>query len=112
MKRQLGPVATGKPSQKGKGRRRPGETRWRSAAAVERRAERGALRRAEAALRASGSVAEEPVEVPRAESLSFAEGLRLQSAPQLGAGLCGLQQPSAWRTANTVGCFVVCSQGL
>lgn len=85
MKRQLGPVATGKPSQKGKGRRRPGETRWRSAAAVERRAERGALRRAEAALQASGSVAEEPVEVPRAESLSFAEGLRLQSAPQLGA---------------------------
>ena len=71
-------------SQKGKGRRSPGETRWRSAAAVERRAERGALRRAEALLQAPAPRPGQPVDAPTAERLSYVEGLRLQSAPQLG----------------------------
>ena len=78
------PVTTGKPGQKGKGRRSPGETRWQSAAAVERRAERGALRKAGALLQAPAPRPGQPVDAPTAERLSYVEGLRLQSAPQLG----------------------------
>ena len=78
------PDTTGKPGRKGRGRGRPGEARYRSAAAVERRAERGALRRAEALL-AQQTREDRPVDAPVADQLSYVEGLRLQSAPQLGA---------------------------
>ena len=72
------PDTTGKPGRKGRGRERPGEARYRSAAAVERRAE------AEALL-AQQTREDRPVDAPVADQLSYVEGLRRQSAPQLGA---------------------------
>ena len=76
-------VTTGKGGKEQKGQHRgKGETRQRSAAAVERRILRGAARRAEAWLRSEEGEEAGQCKRPRREELDYVEALRLQSVPE------------------------------
>ena len=70
---------TGKPSWKG---RKPGETRTRSAQAIERRILRGAAKRAESLLSEPEGRETPRVQRPEADELDYSEGLRLQAVPE------------------------------
>ena len=77
------PVTTRKGGKEQKGQHRgKGETRQRSAAAVERRILRGAARRAEAWLSSEEGQEAGQCKRPRREELDYVEALRLQSVPE------------------------------
>ena len=77
------PVTTGKGGKGDKGKHRgKGETRQRSAAAVERRLLRGAARRAETWLKEGETEGTGQCKRPRREELDYVEALRLQSVPE------------------------------